>query len=91
MILVSLYTGNTIILYLVNVCTARFVYPESKFTAGALPRFVDVIKTAVAAVLNDGGFRLASVPVTTTTVLNTATQLVDWMSLSITTSTQFVP
>ena len=22
--------------YLVNVCTARFVYPESKFTAGAL-------------------------------------------------------
>ena len=68
--------------YLVNVCTARFVYPESKFTDSALPRFVDVIKTAVAAVLNDGGFRLASVPVTTTTVLNTATQLVDWMSQS---------
>jgi len=44
--------------------------------------FVDVIKTAVAAVLNDGGFRLASVPVTTTTALNTATQLVDWMSQS---------
>ena len=58
------------------------MYPGSKFTASALPMFVDVIKTAVAAVLNDGGFRLASVPVTTTTALNTATQLVDWMSQS---------
>ena len=51
------------------------MYPESMFTASALPKFVEVIKTAVATVLNDSGFQLASVPVTTTIALNTATQL----------------
>ena len=40
--------------------------------------FVDVIKSA--AVVKDGGFQLASVPVSTTTAFNTATQLVEWMS-----------
>jgi len=29
------------------VSTALFVYPESMFTASALPKFVEVIKTAV--------------------------------------------
>ena len=33
--------------------------------------FVDVIKSAVAAVIKDGGFQLASVPVSTTTAFNT--------------------
>ncbi len=39
-----------------------------------------MIKRAVAAVLKDGGFRLSSVPATTSTALSTATQLVEWMS-----------
>ena len=42
--------------------------------------FVDVIKSAVAAVVKDGGFQLASVLVSTTTAFNTATQLVEWMN-----------
>ena len=37
------------------------MYPESMFTASALPKFVEVIKTAVATVLNDSGFQLARV------------------------------
>ena len=39
----------------------QFVYPESMFTASALHKFVEVIKTAVATVLNDSGFQLARV------------------------------
>jgi len=31
------------------------------FTASALPKFVEVIKTAIATVLNDSGFQLAQV------------------------------
>lgn len=43
-------------------------------------RSLGVIKKVVAAVLKDDGFHLPSVPVATTTALNTATQLVRWMS-----------
>ena len=43
--------------------------------------FADVIKSAVAAILKDGGFRLVSVPLTTTTALHTATLLVEWMNM----------
>ena len=39
-----------------------------------------MIKSSVAAVIKDGGFRLSSVPVSTTTALNTAIQLMEWMS-----------
>ena len=52
-----------------------------KFTAlSIMSMFVDVIKSAVAAVVKDGSFHLASGPVSTTTAFNTATQLVEWMS-----------
>ena len=41
---------------------------------------IDVLKSAVAAIIKDGGFRLSSVPFTTTTALNTAIQLMEWIS-----------
>ena len=67
---------------LVYMRTAQFVYPDFQvYTAlSIMSMFVDVIKSAVAAVVKDGGFQLASVPVSTTTAFNTATQLVEWMS-----------
>ena len=39
-----------------------------------------MITSAVAAAIKDGGFQLSSVPVTTTTALNTAIKLMEWMT-----------
>jgi len=72
-ILVSKYISNTISFY---VSTAQFVYSESMFTASALPKFVEVMKTACCCNCSQRHcFQLASVPVTTTIALNTASQL----------------
>ena len=75
-------SGKPIQLVYMYVRTAQFVYPDFQvYTAlSIMSMFVDVIMSAVAAVVKDGGFQLASVLVSTTTAFNTATQLVEWMS-----------
>ena len=42
--------------------------------------YVELIRNGVGAVLEDKGFRLPSIPACSTTALNTASQLVEWMS-----------
>ena len=57
-----------------------FIYDSKYFTyLYLLFNSIDVIKSAVAAVVRDGSFRLSSAPVTTTTALNTAIRVMEWM------------